>query len=301
LSTAASRFHYESQFELRITEHNLVPQEVMAMESQTQAEGEAALRDFFFGLELPYRPILLSGGEPLPTTREGLVQSVLLTRQVMKRSAPAVQKALSEYEQAEALYQCGLDALVQRSQQATAKASAIQQSLEPTLTAFEGQARARLLGALRLLQCPEVADKIGDAAALRREADRLTPVFDRLGQAFIPLQALRRKTGAITAAFQAQGHKTRAAEACGRIDELAPELGLLLAEIKKLIQDVPYPFHHPREDLTLHEFARTDIPATHKLEALYNDCACHLNRLLPLYQRVLGRLAFIAIKVEEQT
>jgi len=40
------------------------------------------------------------------------------------------------------------------------------------------------------------------------------------------------------------------------------------------------------------------FPATHKLEALCNDCACHVNRLLPLYYRVLGRLAFIVTKVE---
>ena len=48
LSKAATRFHYESNFELRITEHNLMSHEVAARESQTQAEGESALHDYFF-------------------------------------------------------------------------------------------------------------------------------------------------------------------------------------------------------------------------------------------------------------
>jgi len=63
---------------------------------------------------------------------------------------------------------------------------------------------------------------------------------------------------------------------------------------------VAYPFHHAREDLTIDEFARNDIPASHRLQALCNDCTCHLNRLLPLYQRVLARLTFIALRVEER-
>ena len=63
---------------------------------------------------------------------------------------------------------------------------------------------------------------------------------------------------------------------------------------------MPYPFYHAREGIGLAEFARTDIPATHKLQALFNDCTCHLDRLLPLYQRVLGRLTYIALQVEEK-
>src|SRR5205807_1590885 len=50
----------------------------------------------------------------------------------------------------------------------------------------------------------------------------------------------------------------------------------------------------------LAQFARSDAVANHKVEAVYNDCVCHIDRLLPLYHRVLGRLVFIAAKVEEQ-
>ena len=105
---------------------------------------------------------------------------------------------------------------------------------------------------------------------------------------------------AFISAIDARNQRRLAEGADKRVDELAPELENGLKEIRTHIQGVPYPFHHPREDITLDDFARTDIPATHKLEALYNDCTCHTNRLLPLYHRVLARLTFIALKVEEQ-
>ena len=85
-----------------------------------------------------------------------------------------------------------------------------------------------------------------------------------------------------------------------RINELAPVVKALIQEIRTALEGVPYPFDHPREDLTLDEFSRNDIPATHKLEALLNDCSCYLTRLIPLYHRVLGRLTFIALRVEER-
>jgi hypothetical protein len=51
---------------------------------------------------------------------------------------------------------------------------------------------------------------------------------------------------------------------------------------------------------TLDVFARNDIPAGDRVQALRNGCTCHLERLLPPYQRVLSRLAFIALTVERQ-
>ena len=100
--------------------------------------------------------------------------------------------------------------------------------------------------------------------------------------------------------MEASNDQKRAAAADRRIEQLVPELEKLISEIRSLIEKVPYPFQHAREDITLDEFVRSDTPASHKLQSLYNNCASHLNRLLPLYHRVLGRLTFIALKVEEQ-
>jgi Zn-dependent protease with chaperone function len=300
LSRAATRFHYEHNLKLRITEHNLVAQEVLVRESQCQAEAEQSRRRYFLDLKWDFRPILVPAATLPLASAATLVENLKRSRQAMEESKPAVAKALAEYEQAEALYQRGLNALLQNSQQATGRAAAIRQKLIPTLETFETHVRTRLGCALQLLQDPELSGKVSDGASLREEAARLAPVFARLGQAFVPLQELRRQSGAFTAALQGLNQPALATPANRRVGELTPRLKETIKEIRTLIEGVPYPFPHPREGLTLDEFARNDIPATHKLEVLYNDCSCHLNRLLPLYRQVLERLTFFALKVEEQ-
>src|SRR6266850_2479785 len=195
LSKAATRFHYEHTLGLKITEHNLVPHEVSAEEIQSEAEGEQSQRNYFYGVRLIFRPVLIAV-VPAGAPAADLVDRLKNARQAMEQSKPEVQKALSEYEQAEALYQRGLEAINQGSQQATAKASAIIERLLPTLKTFEDHTQTRLGCALQLLRNPEVAAKINDVATLQHEAAQLSSVFARLGEVFLPLQELRRKSRA---------------------------------------------------------------------------------------------------------
>ncbi|MDB6121335.1 MAG: heat shock protein HtpX [Pedosphaera sp.] len=300
LSKTVTRFHYEHNLELKFTENNLVPQEVAVKESKTQAENHQALHDYFFGLKLTFRPLIFSK-DVLPATPVAtLIENVKNARLAMEQSKTDVQQALVEYEQAENLYQRGLNAIVQTSQQATTKADATKQTFIPALAAFEQQAQIRLTAALQLLNAPEIAANINEASSLQQEAATLAVVFARLSQAFVPLQELRRKFNAFSTMLQTRGPSSSNAKAEQRISELAPELENLIKQIRESVQGIPYPFKHAREEITIDEFARSDIPATHKLEALYNNCSCQLTRLLPLYHRVLSRLAFIALQVESK-
>jgi hypothetical protein len=167
------------------------------------------------------------------------------------------------------------------------------------VAAFEGHARTRLLGALLLLHYPEIAERLPEVEALRSEAEQLTVVFRAIGEVFPSLQDLRRKSEALMAALRACREHSLAAAAQARIAELEPELRQILAGLKPRLEQVRYPYHHSREDVTLAEFARADIPAN-KVDALCNKCAWHINGLQSLYVRVLGRLTFISLKVEEK-
>jgi Zn-dependent protease with chaperone function len=304
LCCAATRFHYEHNLQLRITDHNLVSHEIAERDSQSLAEGESALKNFLFGLNLKFRPLFLPEPGQAEFLIEGLCDAIKQARQAMEQSQASVRKALAEYERAEFSYQLGLNAIRQDSQQATARATEAMQALVPILANFESQAQTRLGGAIRLLHDPVMAARISDAAALRDEAARLAPVFTCLGEAFVPLQELRRKFCAFTAAIEAgrgeRPHTRRLEQVEVRLNELAPQLKELIQQVRSALQQVPYPFHHARQDLTLDEFAKNDIPAGNRLQALCNDCTCHLDRLLPLYQRVLSRLAFIALEVERK-
>jgi Zn-dependent protease with chaperone function len=304
LCAAASRFHYEHNLDLRITDHNLVPQEIAERDSQSEAEGEQALPEFFYGLKPRKKPIRIREDAAESRSVQELIEEVKRARQAMEQSKPAVQKALGEYEQAQALYQRGFDAIRQDSQQATTRATEAMQLLEPTLETFEGHAAARMSGALQLLKAPEIAQNIEESSRLQEEADQLREVISRLGDAMGPLGELARTFSAFRAALEAVGSEkrrnTRVEQAEARLNELGPRLKKLLATIREPLAGVPYPFHHSRQDLTLDEFAKNDIPASNKLQSICNDCTCHLDRLQPLYFRVLSRLAFISLQVERQ-
>jgi Zn-dependent protease with chaperone function len=304
LSKAATRFHYEHNLELRITDHNLVAHEITERESQSQAEGEAALGEFFFGCKLTFRPIIISQALRSGKSSADLLAGIKDAKQSMQRAGAEVQKAMGEYQQAETLYQRGLNAIRQGSQQATAKAEETFQKIVPVLESFEKAAQSRLAGALELLEDGAVIQNVENGQDLQKEARQLSIVFARLGQVFGSLQEVRRKFGAFMAAFEAgtkeERRNARVEQAEARVNELLPQLQQLVQNIREPLRDIPYPFHHAREDLTLDEFARNDIPASNKIQALCNDCHCHLDRLLPLYYRVLGRLCFIAIQVENQ-
>ena len=71
-----------------------------------------------------------------------------------------------------------------------------------------------------------------------------------------------------------------------------------LDEVQNRLRGAQYPFRHAHGAISLDEFVRSDAPARHEFEATYRDAATHLDRLFPLYERVLGRLICIAEKVE---
>jgi Zn-dependent protease with chaperone function len=297
LSKTVTRFYYKDDLELDITEHNLVSQDASIQESQSQAEGQRALASFFFGLSLPYRPLVL---ETPDAPAAELIENVKTARAGMEASHKEVAHALKQYEEAEELYQRGLNALNQSNQQACGKALVAMEAVIPIISAFEQQAQIRLSSALALLNRPEIASRIADANALQSEAAQHGVIFAGLGRAFGPLQELRRNFEAFATTLQMRSDSSRSQKAEQRINQLSLELEGNIKAIRVQLEGLQYPFPHAREELSIVEFARSDIPATHKLEALFNNCRCHLSRLLPLYQRVLARLTFIATKVEEQ-
>lgn len=303
LSRAATRFHYEHELQLRFSEYNLVSHESLAQETQSQEESDRGLRIFFGGLKWDYLPIPLETAQPpenepgATTISDGLKQ-LTEARRAMGLSQPGAQRALAEYGQAEQLLQRGVQALRQDSQQATQKAEAVFARVLPALGKYQRQAAARLAAALELLRDPRRSGELGEALRFQEEATSLTLLLNRLGRVHGMLRDLRRKADALQTAAVAQHQPALAQAAARRIAELTPELQTMLDQVRAVIEGVRYPFFDPREDLTLDGYVRNAIPASSRAEALFNDCGCLADRLLPLYTRALGRLAFIAVQVE---
>jgi hypothetical protein len=297
LSETVTRFYYQDELGLKISDKNLVSHEAAIKESESKAAVMRSEASFFFGLQLVDRQLLLS--EPDADTA-GLITELKAARTGMEASHKEVAVALKQFAEAEGLYQRGLNALNQSNQEATRKATVTMQGLVPILSAFEQLAQKRLSCALALLKHPEIAAKLPDANALQMEAARLGVVFGGLGRALGPLQELRRYHGALFAMLELRPTAKYPERIEERISELTPQLESFLKAARIQLEGLHHPFPDGRADVLLTDFARNANSGSHPLATLFNNCACHLERLPPLYQRVLGRLTFIACKVEEQ-
>jgi hypothetical protein len=74
-----------------------------------------------------------------------------------------------------------------------------------------------------------------------------------------------------------------------------------LADIQARLGTVPYPFAHPRGQLTVAEYARQEQPCQHEWEAIFRAGSAHVERLFPLHYRLLGRLLVLAQAWEKET
>ncbi len=96
------------------------------------------------------------------------------------------------------------------------------------------------------------------------------------------------------------GHQGDPATVNGVLDDLAGRMREMVGRVGRCVRGVPYPFAHARGAITLDQFVEPDAaPSQEETEALFTGCLTCLDRLYPLYEEVLGRLAQIAAQVEE--
>ena len=142
--------------------------------------------------------------------------------------------------------------------------------------------------------------RIAEAQALGEEVARLVPVLAALAAALPLLHELGGKLSLWQMLLASRGHRGDLAKVNGVLDDLAGQLRGLVGQVSRCVRGVPYPFAHARGAITLDQFVEPDAaPSQEETQALFTDCMTCLDRLYPLYEQVLGRLAQIAAQVEE--
>jgi Zn-dependent protease with chaperone function len=298
LNKMATRYFYEGTFELEISDKHLFSHEAEAREKRMKLETEKNLHAFLFEVRSTYRPILLKSPLPTETGVKELIQMNVHARKAMDQMRASAVSADREMEEAELLLQRGLDALVQGTQQATGLATARMDAMLPILTEFESLAGTRLASVLALLNQTAFCQKVKDAAEWQKQLEMLVPVYIQLCRAFYPLQELRRKTVALNMALNIPPRDQRAALARARVAELVPLIQNRMAGIKALLQELPESCRTLENDATLTDLAKSDIPTAARPHALVSYSRRMTDGLLPLERYVLGRLTWIALKVE---
>jgi hypothetical protein len=74
------------------------------------------------------------------------------------------------------------------------------------------------------------------------------------------------------------------------ISELASEMQTRISGIQDRFKEFPYPFPHPRGQLTVAEYVRSEKPTENEGKRAYLEGDAHVERLFTLHFRLLGKL-----------
>ena len=320
LSRQVTRFSYEKEHALPIQDRNLVDTETCLSESRAMRAVRALSERYFGGVSTVFHPISIGMPELLPpqdpyagfaelqSARDRMKAAVTRARYAQGQQEQ-IRDGLFNAERALALLTAGFAIEpVQFGLRAATPGAAAEAiaSLEDQrkksgapLVEYSLRANARLRAALRQLSSPSQAGRIADAQVLQQEVDRLVPALAVLASSVPLLHDLGPKLAGWQLLLVNRGHASDPARVNGVINERAEQLRGLVEQVSRGIGGVSYPFPHARGAITLDQFVQPVAPTNDDSEALFNECVACLDRLYPLYEEVLGRLAQIAARVEE--
>lgn len=167
------------------------------------------------------------------------------------------------------------------------------------LEKFEKWEGRRLGLALVLLDAEQVRSRVTDVVGWRKEVPQLlvcsaflTGKLPRLYE----LRASRAVLEILVAQIKPDRERPRLIEVI--LEKLA-DLQERLKELHRELRNQPYPFDHGKQGTNLAQFAIPSMPAANDYNGLVGVSGYALDQLHEVYDRILGRLAMMAEKVEE--
>ena len=318
-SRAVSRHEYEKNWELTFTEQNLISSEEMLRESAANAEADAVARKFYGDVNVSILPLFTAGELPDVSNREAALAQWQAAREECQRLQASASKASAEWVRQQqrladftAAYhltaagfkiegkEFGLPeyATSAADQEIAAKhgieeATGLGREQIEIVRAFIAALRTRLTLALQLR--PEAALA---ANAETIELDSLLKTVVAVAAAMPSVHQLGLRLRPFVALAQNRGNHSNPATVEVQMSRLSDELRKCISEVQQPLQQLPYPFQHPRGKLTLVEYASNDQSCGNVWEAVFNEANSHLDRLFPLHYRLLGRTLVLADNAE---
>jgi hypothetical protein len=167
------------------------------------------------------------------------------------------------------------------------------------LEKFEKWEGRRLGLALVLLDAAAVRSRVTEVDAWRKEVPQLLACSAYLTGKLSRLYELRVSRAVLeilVAQIKPDRERPRLIEVI--LEKLA-DLQERLKELHRELRNQPYPFDHGKEGTNLAQFAIPSMPAANDYNGLVGVSGYALDRLHEVQDRILGRLALMAEKVEE--
>jgi len=318
-SRAVTRHEYEKKWELTFGEQNLISSEEMLRESKANAEADAVARKFYGEVNVSILPLLTSDALPEVSNREAALAQWHAAREECKRLQPAAAKAsaewvrqqqrLADFTTAYHLTAAGFriegkefglpEHAASVSEQETAakhgreEATRLAKEQIEIVSAFIAALRTRLTRALQLRPAVTPATNTDTM-----ELDSLLKTLAAVGASMPSVHQLGLRLRPFVTLAQNRGNHSDPATVEVQMSRLSDELRRCILEVQQPLQQLPYPYPHPRGKLTLVEYASNDQSCDHVWETVFREANAHLDRLFPLHYRLLGRTLVLADSAE---
>ncbi|MBN1910091.1 MAG: M48 family metalloprotease [Pirellulales bacterium] len=178
------------------------------------------------------------------------------------------------------------------------EAQGIVLKLEPLLKPFEQCAVRRLTAALSFLSVSKVAARIEQANEFERESTYLISVLEQMNLQTSAVFELSLKVQTLVRLFQNVSDGETDSQIINRARNLLDLIYQDLASLRGGMANLRYPFDHVRKDITMAEVIVEQMPVKGDAEGLHDAVVSLLEIWPPTRNRLLGRLALIAEKVE---
>jgi len=166
------------------------------------------------------------------------------------------------------------------------------------LNSFEELLRARMTGALQLLNVQSVVAKIDNGEDPKQTAEsfiKTAHAVENQLAAVRDLQIAYQQLAVLVNRLEGEENNEKLVR---QVRLKMEDLRQILARLRRLLMDITYPFEHTQAQMTLGEFAIVNVPGKDELGPLLEVAYDAVDRLFRVYVRLVGRLAHLAELVE---
>ncbi len=319
LSRRLTLFFYRDLIGPSFSESSLVALEQKPAQSgHDYATDRANIHRHFLSIVTDLRPLLLAENKSLACRPQNILrEEILVCRRQMLESLSSARAALAAFtdaetrlaqaEQAAQLLAAGFqfepadfgmsDSEVETAQR---EARAELKAADAELALFEAAGKLRLLDAVQLLPLAYTGALIPGAIKLQDEARELIHVLSRLGEVFAPMLELRQDCATLEIMLTYRRSQPAADNAAAALENLGMKIQESVNALQERLSQIRYPFEHETAHVMLSEFVRNKEYHADPFELLLREGKSHTERLLEIYNRLLGNLVVICERVESQ-
>jgi hypothetical protein len=318
LVARAHRFsldYYRAVFGKEVMSKNLVSVEAMVKSHDKEWEYAMALNRFFQGQFTVLRPIGLPQNCIQATVDYQKIPPMLKSaRKLILRTAEDYDQRLKDFNRLEirimeafqnrALLDGGLPLTATEIEAMETVFQEVEEgkrlSVIDELNPFEKLVRDRMTGALQLLNVQSLAAKIDHGEEKKKTAEGFIKTAQALENQLTTVRDLQIAYQQLAVLVNQLEGKEEDEKLVRQVRVKMEDLRQILVRLRRILSETPYPFEHTQAQMTLGEFAIGKIPGKDELGPLLDGAYEAADRLFRIYARLVGRLAHLAERVENE-